>query len=824
MVSPSPKLRSAAWRRWLTSPDVPALAALAAFLTLVTWNRLAFDAWLARFDIFTQILPWYAYLGERLRALDVPGWNPYLFSGTPFAGDPLSGWSYLPAMLAFALLPAIAAFKAMVALQLAVASLSMYAFARVLGMRSFAALVAAVVYFAGPFLQWNTYCCLQFAQFATWIPLALLGIELALRATRWPERLLPWCGTAFALSQMFGGWVGEGWIYAGLLMAGYTGYRTLVSPPVPGITLQERLLRAVATGLAAFGLGSALGAAGILPRLDVNPQTTLAGGDYAKLAEGGILNPPWDLATLLMRLTGEGFGQRGVALGGAVVVLSLLALPAAGRRFAAPFFALLTVIALILTLDTTPLHQLFYLIPRYQSLHEHDPWRVVAVTAIGPAILSGATVERLSAWRGRWRLIPLAFAPLLALAILALYVRAAQGFIGWAPLLTAAGAVLLIALVMALPWHADDRSATKWVPTVVPALLLLLVAMQPVGLELTGSWLGWPHQSSWDRHWRPDPAVGRALATEVSRTDPGGAGAFLQEQLASAGPFRYVGYGGTGNPDDPPRQRSYMDRRFEPTVQALMVNGRPIFLNVYEIQGYNPTQLVRYAEFFAAINGRPQNYHVAALLPSGTGSPLLRLLNLRYVVIDATLPTDREDVAALISGRDEAVQTDHVAVYQARSLPPHAWIVHEARVIAPGEALPLLASGSVDPFQTALVEGSAPPVAPPTASGDSARVTRYEPERLTIATRSSSPGVLIVSEIYAEGWTATIDGVPAEILPTHHVLRGIPLPAGEHTIELRYDPMSLRLGLALSGIAALLVIAACVGAFHARRGRPRSEI
>jgi hypothetical protein len=42
-------------------------------------------------------------------------WNPHQFSGTPFAGDPESGWTYLPAMLWFTLLPLGAAARVYVA-------------------------------------------------------------------------------------------------------------------------------------------------------------------------------------------------------------------------------------------------------------------------------------------------------------------------------------------------------------------------------------------------------------------------------------------------------------------------------------------------------------------------------------------------------------------------------------------------------------------------------------------------------------------------------------------------------------------------------------
>ena len=586
----------------------------------------------------------------------------------------------------------------------------------------------------------------------TWIPLALLGVELALRAGRWRDRVVPWCATGVALSQMFGAWVGEGWLYALFLVAAYVGYRTIFGGGEFDRALRERLPTGAATALVVIGLGAALGAAGVLPRLAVNAETTLAGGDYARLGREGVLNPPWRPGELPVRLLAEGYDHRATALGGAVAVLALLAPFIAGRRFAVPFFAALTLVALALPLEETAMHRIAYLIPHYQALHEHDPWRAVALAAIGPAVLAGAAVDALPAWRGRWRLLPLVVAPLAVMLVVAVTQRETEWAIGPAPLLAAVAATALLVLVLIAPRSPDTRRLGAGIARLPPVLLLILVVVQPVGLEATGSWLGWPRDPSWERHWRPDPVVARTLAAEMGTEDPGGAGEFLRERLAAAGPFRYVGYGGTGHPDDPPRQGSYVSRRFEPTVQALLVNGRPMVLGLYEVQGYNPTQLARYAEFVAAANGWRQNYHFAYLFPGGTGSPLLDLLDVRYVLLDASLPRDREDVTRLTAGKAEVFRTDLVAVYEAERPPPHAWIVHDVQAVARGEALPLLASRTVDPYRTALVEGAVPEVAPPASGEDeSARVTRYEPEAVTIAAMATAPGLLVVSEVYAAG-------------------------------------------------------------------------
>jgi len=343
--------------------------------------------------------------------------------------------------------------------------------------------------------------------------------------------------------------------------------------------------------------------------------------------------------------------------------------------------------------------------------------------------------------------------------------------------------------------------------TVIPILILAVAFLFPTGLELTGSWLGWPPQQRWEQLWRPNPAEEAALTQDVSRTDPAGAGRFLQEQLESSGPFRYAGYGGLGYPGDEARRESYMERRFDPAISALLVNGRPIYLGLYDIQGYNPLHLARYDEFMAALNAASQDYHTAFLLPSGLRSLLLDLLDVRYIVQDAELPPSRDDIQSLEAETRAVFSTPRVIVHERYSAAPHAWIVHDVRPVTRGQALPLLASGAVDPYQTALVEG-APPVtaAPSGAAAGSVRVIVYEPDRVSMATQAAAPGLLVVSEIFESGWRAYVDGNEVEILPTDHALRGIPIPDGEHTVEMHYDPLSLRLGLWISGIAAAAML------------------
>ena len=68
-------------------------------------------------------------------------------------------------------------------------------------------------------------------------------------------------------------------------------------------------------------------------------------------------------------------------------------------------------------------------------------------------------------------------------------------------------------------------------------------------------------------------------------------------------------------------------------------------------------------------------------------------------------------------------------------------------------------------------------------------------------------GLLVLSEVYYSGWRVQVDGQPVPCLRTNLMLRGVPLPAGTHRIEMGFRPWTVPTGLALSVVtlvAALL--------------------
>ncbi|MBA2278174.1 MAG: hypothetical protein H0W06_10470, partial [Chloroflexia bacterium] len=194
-------------------PDVIGVCTLLV-LTLVGTAYLWNGGIMVGVDSAGYFHPMYTFLGERLRAFDIPGWNPAQFSGAPFAADPESGWTYLPAMILFTLLPFALAAKVFTVLPFVLAGFTTYAFARVIGMTVSGALLAAIAYEFSGFSFAMSTCCPIFSQVAAWLPVTLLGVELAIRAQTWLIRVAWWGVASFALSQIFAAWLGQGTYYA----------------------------------------------------------------------------------------------------------------------------------------------------------------------------------------------------------------------------------------------------------------------------------------------------------------------------------------------------------------------------------------------------------------------------------------------------------------------------------------------------------------------------------------------------------------------------------------------------------------------------------
>jgi hypothetical protein len=99
----------------------------------------------------------------------------------------------------------------------------------------------------------------------------------------------------------------------------------------------------------------------------------------------------------------------------------------------------------------------------------------------------------------------------------------------------------------------------------------------------------------------------------------------------------------------------------------------------------------------------------------------------------------------------------------------------------------------------------------------------YEPNQLTYEVNSGKGGVLVFSEIYYPGWTATIDGEPAELGRVDYILRALQVKPGKHEVVLSFFPKSVDTTETIAYTAyAILILVLAGAAFMAYRRKQKA--
>lgn len=220
------------------------------------------------------------------------------------------------------------------------------------------------------------------------------------------------------------------------------------------------------------------------------------------------------------------------------------------------------------------------------------------------------------------------------------------------------------------------------------------------------------------------------------------------------------------------------------------------------------------------------------------GNPMVDLLGVRYVVAGDTSPQDASLASTIGAGAPKPLRlvssSGGANVYENQDRLPRAFVAHNLTYVADidqaVQALattePRFADGALrvtrfNPRNDAIVEASPPrtPVSAPCPGGsDSARITGYSSEEVSIDVNSTCAGLLVLSDMYYPGWDATVNGRVATINPTDILLRGVPINAGHSVVTFRYRPANFGLGLLLALGSMVALAAAAVWRRVRRRG------
>lgn len=216
------------------------------------------------------------------------------------------------------------------------------------------------------------------------------------------------------------------------------------------------------------------------------------------------------------------------------------------------------------------------------------------------------------------------------------------------------------------------------------------------------------------------------------------------------------------------------------------------------IGGYHAAKLRRYQEVIEShISPEMVRLQKAAAETGGDLAkvngdsifPVLDMLNMKYVIMKTS------------DGNKVPLFNPH-AMGNAWSVSSIHWVDNADDELA--------AIGKDDLRRVAVVDrkfqdmlGSVP------ADADSCRVsvklTSYEANRLVYEIDSEKGGVLVFSDIYYPGWTATVSGEEVPVARANYILRAIQVPAGKHEVVMTFDPQTVHTTEAIAyGALALL--------------------
>ncbi len=199
------------------------------------------------------------------------------------------------------------------------------------------------------------------------------------------------------------------------------------------------------------------------------------------------------------------------------------------------------------------------------------------------------------------------------------------------------------------------------------------------------------------------------------------------------------------------------------------------------------------------LNVRQHGFHTSAVK---------RLLGVAFAV--GSQPTD-------FHTQEVFTGSSTLKVYANLEVLPRAFAVHEAFRIADRRGAP----DHLTQMETELARKTFLDVDPPALEGcagaDTVSVRSHTPGRVVLDVTMACRGMVILTDTYAPGWTATVDQQETPIYEAYTLVRGVVVPPGVHTVNFVYRPSSVLLGAGLTGSAMLGALSLALMLWRRRR-------
>jgi len=248
----------------------------------------------------------------------------------------------------------------------------------------------------------------------------------------------------------------------------------------------------------------------------------------------------------------------------------------------------------------------------------------------------------------------------------------------------------------------------------------------------------------------------------------------------------------------------------------------PLLVGLDGAGGYNPLIELQTLDFANLVNRSslrpraPLDRFVHGAQPMRFGTALFDAAAIRTVISHRALAGPglrpvRRDPPTLRQPRP-------VHLYEYERALPRAYLAYRGVPASSADELPRLLGSEFNGREATVAEGLKRRLDGP------ARIEPVErhserPERLRFEVAPEQPALLVVTDSWDPGWRAWVDGEEAPVLRVNGLFRGVPVGAGAHRVDMRFEPWSFRVGGALSAAAAAVLGAwgLAVGAASLRR-------
>ena len=218
------------------------------------------------------------------------------------------------------------------------------------------------------------------------------------------------------------------------------------------------------------------------------------------------------------------------------------------------------------------------------------------------------------------------------------------------------------------------------------------------------------------------------------------------------------------------------------------------------IGGYHAAKLRRYQELIDAylmpemqslFTSLPQVGYDLNQLRTDSVMPVLNMLNTKYLIVG-------------VGNQTVALQN-----YQTYG---NAWLVDKVQYVENANE-EIEALGRLSLRHEAVADKKFADVLGQSTLQDTLSLVtldKYQPNQLTYAVQSGKGGVVVFSEIYYPGWTATVDGEEVELGRVNYVLRALQVKPGRHEVVLSFFPKTVKTTETIAyisyGLLALVII------------------